>query len=241
LGYVPHEAPHQVRQGSIAIRSLTCGRREGCEQTMMCRIVALAVSALVLTACVFTPQPNARRFLEQYDILDPHPSAFTICYAYGCRQSATVQLSAAQWERIRTVFEPRPTDAAKERACIAQAIGVMESIVGPLTGTDGDIGGSLQAAFRKNQMDCEDEAVNTCTYLIMMQDDGLITYHDIYKPTMRGFMVMGWPHVATVLKDKQTGERFVVDSWFEDNGRPAHVVPYKQWKSGWRPAPGQNR
>jgi hypothetical protein len=117
----------------------------------------------------------------------------------------------------------------------------MESIVGPLTGTDGDIGGSLQGAFRKNQMDCEDEAVNTCTYLIMMQDDGLITYHDIYKPTMRGFVVMGWPHVATVLKDKQTGERFVVDSWFEDNGHPAHVVPYREWKSGWRPTHDQKR
>jgi hypothetical protein len=202
---------------------------------MMRRILVLAVSALVLTACVFTPQPTARRYLEQYDIMDPHPANFTICYAYGCQQSVRVRLTLAQWERIRTVFVPRPSDAAGERACIALAIGALESIVGPLTGTDGDIGGSFQAAFRKNQMDCEDEAVNTCTYLIMMQDDGLITYHDIYKPTMRGYVLMGWPHVAAVLKDKQIGERFVVDSWFEDNGHPAHVVPYKKWKSGWRP------
>jgi len=203
----------------------------------MRRIVALAMSVLVLAACVFMPQPNARRYLEQYDMADPHPSNFAICYGYGCRKSAQVQLSAAQWVRVRDVFSPMPTDAASERACIALAIGAMESIVGPLTGTDVDIGGSLQGAFRKNQMDCEDEAVNTCTYLIMMQDDGLITYHDIYKPTMRGFMLKGWPHVAAVLKDKQTGESFVVDSWFEDNGHPAHVVPYKQWKAGWRPAP----
>jgi hypothetical protein len=202
---------------------------------MMRRILVLAVSALVLTACVFTPQPNARRYLEQYDIQDPHPSNFKICYAYGCKQSARVQLSPAQWGRIRDVFLPRPSDAAGERACIALAIGIMESIVGPLTGTDGDIGGSLQGAFRKNQMDCEDEAVNTCTYLIMMENDGLITYHDIYKPTMRAFVVMGWPHVATVIKDKQTSERFVVDSWFGDNGHPAYVVPYKKWKSGWKP------
>jgi hypothetical protein len=202
---------------------------------MMRRVLVLAVSAMALAACVFTPQPNARRYLEQYDIINPYPSSFTICYGYGCRQSARVQLTSAQWERVRNVFSPRPSDAAGERACIALAIGVMESIVGPLTGTDADIGGSLQGSFLKNQMDCEDEAINTCTYLVMMQDDELITYHDIYKPTMRGFMVMGWPHVATVLKDKQTGERFVVDSWFEDNGHPAYVVPYKQWKSGWRP------
>jgi hypothetical protein len=202
---------------------------------MMRRIVALTIFAVVITACS-TPQPNARRYLKQYDILEPRPSNFTICYGYGCRQRARVQLSAGQWGRIRTVFAPRPADAAGERACIALALGVMESIVGPLTGTDADIGGSLQGAFHKNQMDCEDEAVNTCMYLIMMQDDGLITYHDIYTPTMRGFVVMGWPHVATVIKDKQTGEGFVVDSWFEDNGHPAHVVPYKKWKSGWRPA-----
>ncbi len=208
---------------------------------MMRRVVVLVVAAMVLAACVLTPQPNARRYLEQYGVADPHPSNFTICYGYGCRDSARVQLSAAQWERVRGVFLPRPSDAIRERACIALAIGLMESMVGPLTGTDGDIGGSLQGAFRKNQMDCEDEAVNTCTYLVMMQDEGLITFHDIYKPTMRGFMVMGWPHVATVLKDKQTGERFVVDSWFEDNGHPAHVVPYREWKSGWRPVPDKKR
>jgi hypothetical protein len=200
---------------------------------MMCRIVALAVSALVIAGCA--TQPNARRFLELYDIIDPHPANFTICYGYGCRQTARVRLTSGQWGRIRAVFEPRPTDAAGERACIALAIGVMESIVGPLTGTDVDIGGSFQGAFRKNQMDCEDEAVNTCMYLTMMQADGLITYHDIYKPAMRGFVVMGWPHVATVVKDKQTGEKFIVDSWFEDNGHPAYVVPYKEWKWGWRP------
>jgi hypothetical protein len=207
---------------------------KGCREQMIRRIVVIVVSALVLAACSVT-QPNARQYLELYDIVDPRPSNFTICYGYGCRQSARVQLTTEQWGRIRAVFEPRPTDAPRERECIVLAIGVLESIVGPLTGTDEDIGWSLKVAFRKNQMDCEDEAVNTCMYLTMMQDDGLITFHDIYKPTMRGFVVMGWPHVATVIKDKQTSERFVVDSWLKDKDHPAYVVPYKEWKWGWRP------
>jgi len=201
---------------------------------MTCRIVVLAVSALVLMSCT-TPQQGARRYLEQYDIIDPNPSNFKICYFYSCRKSAQVQLSAAQWERIRTVFAPRPTDAAAERACVGLAIGELESMVGPLTGTDEDIGGSFQGTFLKNQMDCEDEAVNTLTYLTMMEHDGLIAYHDISTPTMRGFVLLGWPHVANVLVDKQAGEKFVVDSWFDDNGHPAYVLPYKKWKSGWRP------
>ena len=202
---------------------------------MICRMLALAAVALVFTACTI-PQQTARRYIEEwYGIVDPNPSNFKICYSHGCQQWAQVQLSSAQWERIRDVFAPRPSDAATERECIAVAIGMLESMVGPLTGTAGDIGGSFQGTFRKKQMDCEDEAVNTSTYLTMMESDGLITYHDIYEPTMRGFVLNGWPHMATVLVDRQTGGKFVVDSWFVDNGHPAYVLPYKKWKSGWKP------
>lgn len=201
---------------------------------MMCRIMVLLVFALFLTACV-APQQGVRRYLEHYDIVDPHPSDFKICYSHGCEKSAQVQLSAAQWERVRAVFAQRPSDAAEEREYLARAIGVLESIVGPLTGTDVDIGGSFQGMFHNRQMDCEDESVNTLMYLTMMENDGLITYHDIYRPTSRGFVIMGWPHTATVLRDKQTREKFVIDSWFGDNGQPAYVVPLKKWKWGWRP------
>jgi hypothetical protein len=189
---------------------------------------------LVLISCT-TPQQGVRRYLAEYNIIDPTPSNFKICYSYNCGKSAQVELNAEEWERVRTVFAPLPSDGATERACIAHAIGVLESIVGPLTGTAGDIGESFQGVFRANQMDCADEAVNTLTYLTMMKNDGLITYHDIFTPTARGLVVMGWPHVASVVVDKQTKEKFVVDSWFGDNGHPAYVVPYRKWKSGWRP------
>jgi len=199
-------------------------------------MVPLAIATLIITACA-TPQEGVRCYLEQHDIVDPHPSNFKICYAHGCYKSTQVHLSTEQWERVRIVFSPEPSDGATERTCIARAIGVLESIVGPLTGTDGDVGGSFQGAFRNNQMDCEDEAVNTLMYLTMMEQDGLITCHDIYRPTARGFVVMGWPHTAAVVVDKKTGEKFVVDSWFGDNGHPAYVVPLKEWKLGWRPKP----
>ena len=198
------------------------------------KIVALTIFAVIFTACA-TPQEGIRRYLTHYDIIDPRPDDFKICYALGCQQSAQIHLNAEQWDRIRNIFVPRPSDGAAERECIALAIGELESLVGPLSGTDGDIGGSFQGAFLENQMDCEDEAVNTIVYLTMMEQDELITYHDIYRPTLRGFVIMGWPHTAAVVVDKQTEEKFVVDSWFGDNGHPAYVVPLKKWKWGWRP------
>lgn len=203
---------------------------------MTSRMVPLAIATLIITACATTtPQEGVRRYLAQYDMVDPYPQDFKICYSHSCQQITQVRLQAEQWECIRSIFVPRQSDGATERTRIALAIGVLESMVGPLTGTEGDIGGSFQGAFRSHQMDCEDEAVNTLVYLTMMEQDGLITYHDIYHPTSRGFVVMGWPHTATVLVDKETKEKFAVDSWFDDNGHPAYVVPLKKWKWGWRP------
>ena len=38
-----------------------------------------------------------------------------------------------------------------------------------------------------------------------------------------------------VVTDTKTKERYAVDSWFEDNGAPAHIVPLETWRNGWHP------
>lgn len=187
-----------------------------------------------MTSCT-AYQMNTRIYIEQYGVVDPTPASFKICYSHGCEDLAEVQLSPDQWERVRAIFSAKSADAATERENISHAIGMLESMVGPLTETEKDIGGSFHGILRANQMDCVDEAVNTLTYLTMMEQDRLISYHDINLPASRGFFLNGWPHVAPVLVNKQTKEKYVVDSWFLDNGQPAVVLPYKKWKSGWKP------
>lgn len=201
---------------------------------MISRYFAGGLAAVLLSACA-AYQMNARLYIEQYGIEDPTPASFKICYSHDCQDLAEVQLSPDQWERVRAVFSTKPADAATEREYISRAIGVLETMVGPLTGTDKDIGGSFPGMLLENQMDCIDEAVNTLTYLAIMKQDQLISYHDINLPASRGFFLNGWPHIAAVLVDKHTKEKFVVDSWFLDNGQQAFVLSYKKWKSGWKP------
>jgi hypothetical protein len=192
-----------------------------------------------LYSCAGTGGREAHEFIARYGNHNPDPAQFSICYGHGCNQSALMRLTEAEWNAVRQMFNPSPSDAAGEREGIAKAVGVLETVVGRRTGTDADRGGTFAGMFRENQMDCVDEAVNTGVYLAMIKKDGLMRFHDLRGPANRGYFIWGgWPHMAPVIADTQTGEEYVVDSWFRDNGRAPFIIPLKQWKGGWRPSPG---
>lgn len=173
----------------------------------------------------------------EYKLRSVNPQSFSVCHEHGCQERSDVALTSAQWAEIRALFTPLSVDPAQERTRISQAIGLMERLVAPQARTGGDVGGTFQGVGRgRGQMDCEDEAANTTQYLSMMHDDRLIRFHTIAGWAWRGYFLRGWPHTATVIEEQGSGARWAVDSWFEDNGKPAHVVPVRAWKSGWEPA-----
>jgi hypothetical protein len=188
-----------------------------------------ALIMLVFISCAVRTEQGAYEFIESYGAHDPSPSHFSVCYAHGCNRSADVQLSREEWNSVRQAFDLGPSDAAQERQGIAKAIGILETIVGKLTGTEADLGGSLPGTFKLYQMDCVDETFNTTTYLAMMKNDGLLRFHDLMEPAYR------WAHVSAVIIEKLSGEEYAVDSWFLDNGQPPFIIPLKQWKNGWKP------
>jgi hypothetical protein len=84
-------------------------------------------------------------------------------------------------------------------------------------------------------MDCIDESINTTTYLRMLEREQLLRWHTVEDRATRGWFIRGWPHTTAVIRDRKTGELYAVDSWFEDNGEPPHIVPLDKWKGGWDP------
>lgn len=193
--------------------------------------------SLALVSCASMKTLGAHYFIGSYGKQDPSPSRFSICYSHSCSLSADTQLSTEEWNAVRQTFDPGSSDAERERQSIAEAISLIETIVGKRTGTDADMAGSFAGMFRDNQMDCIDETVNTSTYLIMMKNDSLIRFHDLLGPVHRGYLLWGgWPHVAPVIADMLSGDEYVVDSWFLDNGQPPFIIPLEQWKNGWRPS-----
>lgn len=165
----------------------------------------------------------------------PRFADFKVCHGYGCFSSSRAALNEGDEARLRALFaEPAQTPDA-ERAQIAAAVAFMEQVVGAQIGTDADLGG---AAFLRlsgiEQQDCIDEAVNTTTYLKMMEAAGLLRFHTVDLPAHRGLDIGRWPHNSAVIVAPD-GARFAVDSWFHANGEEPEIMPLELWQSGWSP------
>jgi len=179
---------------------------------------------------------GARSYISQVGNINPKPSSFVFCTNYGCREKTTVSLSPESWLSIRKIFAVKNSDPARERQQIIDAVSLLETIVGPITETEYDEPGTFPGFGKGNQLDCVAESLNTSTYLVMMEEDNLITEHNVLGPTQRGFMInFAWPHFAPVIEEKATGKWFVVDSWFYKNGAKPVIVSFQEWKNGWKP------
>ena len=166
----------------------------------------------------------------------PTLSQFEICQGGGCYQADKTSLSDVDWLPVAKIFSPQASSAEDERKKIAQAIGVLEDIVGKKIGTSGDLAGTFDNSAYKGQQDCNDEAINSTTYMRLLQQAGYLKFHEIEDMRTRNFFFTGWPHTTAVIRESKTGDRFAVDSWFYDNGHPAIIVPFAVWKANYKPA-----
>ena len=188
----------------------------------------------VMLFAFFSPMCFADTYPSDDLIIQPEPALFSICFHGTCEETARVSLNPEQWQRIRDIFEITHSGEA-ERQQIKQAIALMETMVGDLTNTNVDKAGTFAYLGEQGQLDCIDESVNTSFYLQMMVNDGLIRSHTVEDRGHRGFFLNRWPHSTAVIRDLQTHELYAVDSWFEDNGKPPHIIPFAQWDDGWNP------
>ena len=169
----------------------------------------------------------------------PSLEGFDICSGGGCADITHVSFDHNEWQTVAAIFashiEGAPMDEAQERMLIAEAIGMLESIVGAKTGTSTDRAGTFNNADYPGQLDCNDEAINSTTYLRLMRKNGLIKWHEVEDMRTRDFFFTGWPHSTAVIHEISSGKRYAVDSWFYENGEPATIVPFQLWKSGYIP------
>jgi hypothetical protein len=192
----------------------------------------LLCSLLLLPLAVLADGQAMTQVLQQ----TPTPRMFSFCWGGTCAEVLQTSLTEEEWEQVRSRFDPAPQHAEAEREVIRHAIGLLENLVGLKTGTAGDHAGTFGNSAYPGQLDCNDEATNTTSYLRMMVADGLIQFHDVLDTTTRGGFLIFGRHSSAVIAEKATGSRFTVDSWFYDNGEPAVVLPLRVWNNGWKPA-----
>ncbi len=178
---------------------------------------------------------KADTFVRDDIITNPDIGLFSMCHAQGCKTVEQLSLSITEWQKISQHFKPVANSAVKERLQIAKAIAEFEQIVGIKTDTSHDKAGLFESMGSYGQLDCIDESTNTTTYLLIMEKQGLLKWHEPMDHVTRGFFIFGWPHSSAAMRERSGKAEFAVDSWFEDNGKRPHIIPLSQWRSGWTP------
>ena len=154
-----------------------------------------------------------------------------VCMNLSCRDKQIISISREEWDSIANWLRQPVSDAEGERLNIKKAIGWMEVIVGRHTPTHRDVGGDLADLDVEfpGQLDCIDESLNTTTYLTLFEQNDLLKYHKVVdRAYRRAILDQHWAGQIEVL---DSGERWVIDSWFQNNGYLPYVQKNEEWEN----------
>lgn len=192
---------------------------------------------LGLAACTFEREGPPEHHFSEFKAREPRKSTAYVCHAYGCQMQSPVTFGSAELAAITAemarVRKGKPDTPHEERRAIAYAVGWMERHVGGKIGTDKDRPGmEFNGPGDPTQQDCVDEATNTTSYMMVLQNNGLLKYHTVGRPFSRGNILLGvsnWPHWTGVLWETSNKQKWAVDSWIYANGENPAVIEAERW------------
>lgn len=165
-----------------------------------------------------------------------------VCFDYGCSAQADVVYSDKQLRRVGRALAAAK-NAEAERDAISVTIGRLLKWAGKQTPIAVDKGGNMADDEVSGKMDCIDHSTTTTRLLHMLEENHWLRYHHTLEPVARRHFVFFEHHSAQIEEVSadfkgEASPRFVVDSWFVDNGQPAVVMPLASWLAGEGPDVG---
>jgi hypothetical protein len=180
----------------------------------------LGPALALLGGCVYREAGPPEAHFKTFASKPPQGDTVTVCHAYGCKAQTAVTFTQADMAELFVVMTtvPRDDSPREERRAIANAIGWMERRVAPAAGTASDRPSmDFRGSGDRSQQDCVDEATNTTSYLLVLDRHGLIRHHAVERPFAKDDFGK-WTHWAALIKEKQSGELFAIDSSASVNG-----------------------
>ena len=154
-----------------------------------------------------------------------------VCYGYGCLAQATILYGESRLHEIDGLLRGAQ-DAAGERELLAQAVGRLYAWAGEQSDIRNDRGGNYADGTTPGKMDCIDHSTSTTRLLKMLEARGDLRWHRVLAPELRYFALVFPAHWSATIEENEGGARYVVDSWFVNNGEPAVILPLEEWKKG---------
>ena len=182
--------------------------------------VLLGVALVSLGGCTYDEDGPPDAHFEKFAAKAPKRDTVTVCHAYGCKAQTKFTFTEADITELRALMArvPRSDTPAEERRALAYAIAWMERRVAPDAGTASDRTSiDFRGSGDPTQLDCVDEATNTTSYLLVLDRHGLIKHHAVDRPLAKDSLTR-WTHWAAVIREKESGARFAIDSGTGPNG-----------------------
>ena len=207
---------------------------------MLGRVLIVLLSGS-LAACTQTGGASevGRHYVE-FGAEPPKGNRITVCHAYTCKMQTAYTFSQKDIAEIRAVMVrvKKADTAAEERRAIAYAIAHIEVKVGAKLGIKDRAGMQFGSSGDPEQLDCVDVATNTTSYLLVMQQNGLLKFHTVTmtqskENLLKGFVQLNpvkyWPHWSAIIIETSTGQRWAVDRWPFDQGENPAVQKVEEW------------
>ena len=155
-----------------------------------------------------------------------------LCHGYSCLAEADIHYSEGQLGDVRRLLLTAG-DPAGERHALAEAIGMLYRWAGEQSDLHNDRGGNYADGYVSGRMDCIDHSTSTTRLLRLLEQRAYLRWHRVLEPDARHLLGILPNHWSAVVEEKSAeGGRFVVDSWFVNNGEPAVILPLEDWKKG---------
>ncbi len=173
-----------------------------------------------------------------------------ICTALDCQMRVSIPISDSDSQQLGRLFTS-DKGAVAERQAIRKAIAQMEKLAGRFSMNYLDLGRNpgalveeLTVDERQNgwplpqnrrqhdsvtgQLDCVAESHNTSRFLQFFQTQGWLRYHQVRERAFRSSRLFG-QHWSALIEELASGNNYVVDSWYLDNGEQPHVLLLQDW------------
>jgi hypothetical protein len=185
----------------------------------------------ILLLAFTAPGLAAGGIMPAEKITEPTPERYSVCFDHSCTSIVTDSLSQDEWRLVTAVLRNSAWTAADERLPLPSPLPSSRASSAGIPGRTAT--GAEISRFRTTRaLDCIDESTNTTTYLRLLERGGLLRHHRVLERSTRFGLFVGMPHTTAVIEETGTGDRYAVDSWFLDNGRPPYIAKLEVWKGG---------
>jgi hypothetical protein len=159
------------------------------------------------------------------------PDYIVFCHGFACHFETNIRFRGKLEDQLAKIMKTGEKSPAHEREAIKQAVALYEQYAAKYAGTADDIAGNYTTEGDRTQLDCVDEARNTTRLLILLQRKQLLKHHKVARIEGRGFVLdTRYPHNTAVLREKDSGIRWAVDSWMRHNGDVPEIMTLSRWK-----------